>query len=152
MMHSAAFVQVMGALSGRTPDACATEIRRFRPGLDYTLAHVGAQATRPTLDATLCFVGSATAEQRALRESGDVGGFECHVQSSAEDEHGAAEVCRADDASAGVTSIHAQANALSIVARGTDTMKFIKFVSAAAPGSRWDVAAEYACDGQAAAT
>ena len=145
MMHSAPFVQLMGALSGLTPEACATEIRRFRPGLDYTLAHVGTRAARPTLDATLCFVGSDSAAQRALWESGDVGGFECHVQSSKEDEHGAAEVYRADDASAGVTSIHAQANALSIVARDTDAMKFIKFVSAAAPGSRWDVAAEYTC-------
>ena len=37
MMHSAPFVQLMGA-ERLTLEACATEIRRFRPGLDYTLA------------------------------------------------------------------------------------------------------------------
>ena len=65
------------------------------------------------------------------------------MPSSPEDAHGAAEVYRADDASAGVMSIHAACNALSLVAREPASMKFIKYVSAAAPGSRWDVAAEY---------
>ena len=51
----------------------------------------------------------------------------------------------ASDDTAGVTSIHAAHNALSLVLRKPDAMKFIKYVSAAAPGSRWDVAAEYAC-------
>ena len=55
----------------------------------------------------------------------------------------AAEVYRADDSSEGVTSIHAMSNALSLTLRPPGTMKFVKYVSAAAPGSRWDVAAEY---------
>ena len=38
----------------------------------------------PTLDATLAFVPSAPADL-ALWDSGDVGGFECHVEASAED-------------------------------------------------------------------
>ena len=50
---------------------------------------------------------------------------------------------RADDASDGVTSIHAISNALNLTLRPPGTMKFIKYVSAAAPGSRWDCAAEY---------
>ena len=143
VMSSAPFVQWLAHLSGLTPRSCAAEVRRFRPGLDYSLAHVGPQCMRETLDATLTFVASR-AEERAAWESGDVGGFECHVQASDED-HGAADVYRADESSAGVTSIHPQTNALSLVRRGTDTMKFIKYVSAAAPGSRWDVAASYVC-------
>ena len=143
VMHSAPFVQLMSALSGQTPSHCSSEVRRFRPGLDYTLAHTGTVRAAPeTLDATLCFVAAAPAEL-ALWDSGDVGGFECHVASSSEDEHGAAEVYKADESSAGVTSIHAACNALSLVAREADTMKFIKYVSFAAPSSRWDVAAEY---------
>ena len=142
VMQSAAFVQLLARLSGLAPVSCAAEVRRFRPGLDYTLAHIGTQAASETLDATLTFVASR-AKQRASWESGDVGGFECHVQAAGG--HGAAEVYRADEGSEGVTSIHAQANALSLVRRGTDTMKFIKYVSAMAPGSRWDIAAEYAC-------
>ena len=142
LMHSAAFVQLLSVLSGLTPSSCASEVRRFRPGLDYTLAHVGTQRSAGTLDATLAFVSDAPSEL-ALWDSGDVGGFECHVESSAEDAHGAAEVYRAGEDTAGVTSIHATQNALSLVLRRPDTMKFVKYVSAAAPGSRWDVAAEY---------
>lgn len=142
VMHTAPFVQLMAALSGQTPTHCASEVRRFRPGLDYTLAHTGTVRTAPTLDATLCFVACSAAELE-LWDSGDVGGFECHVQSSSEDEHGAAEVYQADEGSAGVTSIHAACNALSLVAREPNTMKFIKYVSYLAPSSRWDVTAEY---------
>jgi Oxoglutarate and iron-dependent oxygenase degradation C-term len=32
------------------------ELRRFRPGLDYTVAHHGAMTVTARLDATLCFV------------------------------------------------------------------------------------------------
>lgn len=69
----------------------AAEVRRFRPGLDYTLAHIGTQCAVPTLDATLSFVPSDGALQDSW-ESGDVGGFECHVQSSADEARAAAEV------------------------------------------------------------
>ena len=34
-------------------------------------------------------------------------------------------------------------NVLSLVMRDQDTLRFIKYVSAAAPSSRWDVCAEY---------
>ena len=36
-----------------------------------------------------------------------------------------------------------QEESKTLVLRRPDTMKFVKYVSAAAPGSRWDVAAEY---------
>ena len=149
LMHSAAFVQLMSSMSGLKPSTCASEVRRFRPGLDYSLAHVGTQSTVHTLDATLAFVGKS-AESRALWDSGDVGGFECHVPASKE-ELTAAEVYRADESTAGVTSIHASFNALSLVMRAPETMKFIKYVSCEAPGSRWDVAAEYASNGPTSA-
>ena len=74
-------------------------------------------------------------------DSGDVGGFECYVPTA--DDEGAAEVYRADDDTEGVTSIHAKCNALSLFVRPRGTMKFVKYVAAGAPGSRWDVAAEY---------
>ena len=99
------------------------------------------------LDATACFVPPARAararDAASLWDSGEVGGFECYVPR--EEEKSAAEVYRADDASEGVTSLHALSNALTIALRpAADGMKFVKYVSAAAPSSRWDVAAEYA--------
>ena len=68
-------------------------IRRFRPGLDYTVAHYGILTREAVLDATLCFaagngdqcrVDEATGEvmatdDDAMWESGDCGGFECYI-------------------------------------------------------------------------
>ncbi|KAL3907287.1 MAG: hypothetical protein SGPRY_010225 [Prymnesium sp.] len=125
--------------------------RRFRPGLDYTLAHVGSLRDKEVLEASLCFVDSS---QSSLEQwdSGEIGGFECFV-SAANEELTAAEVYRADASSevictawgagSGVTSIHAMNNSLALCLRAPGTMKFVKYVSASAPGSRWDVASEY---------
>jgi len=140
LMHSAPFVQLVSALSGVSPRRCASEVRRFRPGLDYTLAHVGTLQAASTLEASLAFVADDP-DDAQMWDSGDVGGFECYVPSA--DDEGAAEVYRADDDTEGVTSIHAKCNALSLFVRPRGTMKFVKYVSAGAPGSRWDVAAEY---------
>ena len=148
LMRAPAFARLIGALSGLAPRRCRSVVRRFRRGLDYTLAHVGTLADAPVVDATLAFVppppkSGARGGAAAARawDSGDVGGFECFVRK--EGDGAAAEVYRADDASAGVTSVHPVSNALVLALRQPDTMKFVKFVGAAAPGSRWDVAVEY---------
>ena len=39
------------------------EVRRFRAGLDYTVAHYGAMTKVPRLDATLCFVDEAVGDE-----------------------------------------------------------------------------------------
>ena len=39
------------------------EVRRFRAGLDYTVAHYGAMTKVPRLDATLCFVDECIGEE-----------------------------------------------------------------------------------------
>ena len=78
------------------------EARRFRPGLDYTLAHVGTLRDELTIDLTLCFVpaaadadatsGDAAAARKKelaagrLWASGDVGGFECYVATDGDEE------------------------------------------------------------------
>ena len=43
-------------------------MRRFRAGLDYTVAHYGAMTKVPRLDATLCFVDESIGEEE--EESG----------------------------------------------------------------------------------
>jgi len=40
-------------------------------------------------------------------------------------------------------SVQGRCNCLSVVLRDEGVMRFVKFVSAAAPSSRWDVAAEF---------
>jgi len=39
--------------------------------------------------------------------------------------------------------VPAAANSLNLLLRDAGLMRFVKYVSAAAPGSRWDVAMEY---------
>ncbi|CAK9074696.1 unnamed protein product [Durusdinium trenchii] len=68
------------------------QVRRFRPGLDYTVAARGAQdSDEADLDAILCFAlgGSKDELQTAASEqwaSEEVGGFECYLAADEEDE------------------------------------------------------------------
>ena len=61
-------------------------IRRFRAGLDYTVAHYGGMTAEDRLLATLCLVDEADAAKDtdgtaipSIWRGGDVGGFECFV-------------------------------------------------------------------------
>ena len=108
LVSSAPFAQLLALLCGAAPRAVRAEARRFRPGLDYTLAHVGTLREELTIDATLCFVpaaddaaatsGDTAAAQKSelaagrLWASGDVGGFECYVEAEGFDEGNAAQV------------------------------------------------------------
>ena len=79
------------------------QVRRFRTGLDYTVAHYGILTQKPVLDATVCFAAGNGVipappaeddpknEQEAeeeldeadmLWQSDDVGGFECYIEAS----------------------------------------------------------------------
>ena len=59
-----------------------------------------------------------------------------------EEEDGPAEVYRqVQDDDSGVLNVSATFNAVSIVLRDEGLKKFVKYVSAIAPGSRWDISA-----------
>lgn len=133
------------------------KIRRFRPGLDYTVAHYGILTTHAVLDATLCFCSGNGdqcvfdeetgelngSDDDAVWESGDAGGFECYIAADegGENEGPDAEYDEEDDTK--LLSVSASDNTLSLVFRDPGTMKFVKYVSASAPSSRWDIALEY---------
>ena len=158
LFQSPAFGRWLGWISSLGfPLGHRGKIRRFRPGLDYTVAHYGILTTNAVLDATLCFcsgngdqctfdeetgdlIGS---DDDAVWESGDVGGFECYISAdeSGESEGPDAEYDEEDDTK--LLSVSASDNTLSLVYRDPGTMKFVKYVSSGAPGSRWDIAVEY---------
>ena len=158
LFRSAAFGRWLGHVSSLGyPLGERGRVRRFRPGLDYTVAHYGVLTTNPVLDATLCFcagdgkpcafddetdelVGS---DDDAIWESGDVGGFECYIAADegGEDDGPDAEYDDEDDTK--LLSVQASNNTLSLVYRDPGTMRFVKYVGAGAPSSRWDVALEY---------
>jgi len=119
-------------------------VRRFRPGLDYTVAHYGVLTTHSVLDATLCFcagngeqctfdeetnelIGS---DDDAIWESGDVGGFECYIAAdeSGEDDNDGPEAEYVDEDDTRLLSVSASNNTLSLVYRDPGTMRFVKYV------------------------
>ena len=158
LFQSAAFGQWLGIISSLGyPLGERGRIRRFRPGLDYTVAHYGVLTTNSVLDATLCFcagdgkqctfdeetnelVGS---DDDAIWESGDVGGFECYIAAdeSGENDGPDAEYDEEDDTK--LLSVSASNNTLSLVYRDPGTMRFVKYVGSGAPSSRYDIALEY---------
>lgn len=150
VLKSPAFLRYLKAITKLQVASSRYEVRRFRAGIDYTVAHHGTMVETPMLDATLCFVKvNEDDEEEAdaeLWESGDAGGFECYIEADEDaDAAATAEVYRAnnDDDESQLLSIQAGNNVLNIVMRDTGVMRFIKYVSARAPSSRWDVSVEY---------
>ena len=81
-------------------------------------------------------------------DSGDVGGFQCYIVADEEGGTEAAEVYQAKSTEEEdqLLSIPPANNTLSLVMRDGGIMQFVKYVSAFAPGSRWDLAAVYDLD------
>ncbi|KAJ3304273.1 Prolyl 3-hydroxylase ogfod1, partial [Blyttiomyces sp. JEL0837] len=147
-------------------------VRRFRPGIDYTLATSTMKKEKPVhddedemhdddededdgmdgiLDATLCFVHDKSRLTKSIWESDDVGGFECFMApDEGNDDPAQYRVADAGDGygnsvgdGGALLNVSASSNTLSLVMREPGVMKFVKYVGARAPGSRWDIAYEY---------
>ncbi|CAO3618109.1 unnamed protein product [Cunninghamella blakesleeana] len=118
--------------------------RRFRPGHDYTLATTNTRG-QGVLDVTLCIATSSSANNKNDTEdhweSGEFGGYECYMAPHEEEEDPA--TYKAADEDGALLTMSAGENELALVLRDEGVMRFIKYVSARAPGSRWDVAFEY---------
>ncbi|KAJ2854980.1 putative component of NuA3 histone acetyltransferase complex [Coemansia erecta] len=115
-------------------------VRRFRPGLDYTLAAPDGSAAA-TMDAVLCLAPGP----RHRWADGGVGGYQCYIDSGDDDASNDGSVYRhaaGEDAGILLTTPAAW-NTLTIALREPSVVRFVKYVSAAAPGSRWDVSFEY---------
>ena len=157
MMKGDVYARYMQTVTGLTLNGVRAKARRFRPGLDYTVAHYGVFTVKSSLDATLVFcagegkqcnldptygdlVGDGDDE---VWESGEAGGFECYIAAE-EDEVADAEYD--PDGDSELLSVRAAFNTLSLCFRNEGTMRFVKYVNASAPGSRCDVAVEFECE------
>ena len=85
LLSTPAFAAWVWAATGVRPLARRSEARRFRSGLDYTVAHHGSLQGEMRLDATLCFVADLTDEAAAVWQSGETGGFQCYIAAEDED-------------------------------------------------------------------
>ena len=140
LISTVSFANLIRSFTTLSMIGCQGEVRRFRPGLDYTVAHYGALTKDPRLDVVLTFVNQDSMSSASWAD-GECGGFEAYLLAD-EDEDGPAEVYRqVQDDDSGVLNVSATFNALSIVLRDEGLMRFVKYVSSTAPGSRWDVSA-----------
>lgn len=182
--RSGAFVRYLRTLTNLSVVGSRAVVRRFRPGLDYTVAHAASMPPPSSafLDATLCFVdegddgpasggggarsggkkpkGARKARapapptlERELWHSGDVGGFEAYLGAEEDDDPEVTAVYKTGDGKGGdeddegdLLNVEASSNTLNLVMRDAGTLRFVKYVSARAPGSRWDVAMEFEID------
>ena len=139
---SLAFQKLVSCMTKVALNSGRASVRRFRPGLDYTLAHSGVETAGYQLDATLCMVEDY--EQWGL---GEVGGYDCYMVNDTEAKgpnNASAEVYSeaAEDDDETVT-LPATRNCLNLVLCNEGVMRFTKYISATAPGSRWDIMNEY---------
>ncbi|KAI8064060.1 Oxoglutarate and iron-dependent oxygenase degradation C-term-domain-containing protein [Thamnidium elegans] len=133
--ESEAFRVWLNTIAQVMPIGYRGQARRFRPGHDYTLATTNTRG-QALLDVTFCNVHSPE-----RWEDGEVGGYECYMAPHDEEEDAA--VYKAADDDGALLSLSAGRNELSLVLRDEGIMRFTKYISAKAPGSRWDVAFEY---------
>ena len=145
--------------------------RRFRRGQDYTLAS-SYDGEEPRLEFTLCLTptpgwekeGDHDDEEEEEKADGEsaskpeaaekkpkadgeepaVGGYEIYMAGDDEKDDDAAiyRSAAADEDDGILFSTAAGWNRLSIVLRDSGTLKFVKYVSAAAKGDRWDLTGE----------
>jgi hypothetical protein len=128
LLGSPSFMKYIQAITGCSVTHSRHEVRRFRPGLDYTVAHFGAISSDETLDMSICFVGGGD----ALWDDGELGGFECYMPADdPSNARASAEVYTAEGD--GVLSLSAAFNSLNLVKRGANTLKFTKCSSSILP-------------------
>ncbi|KAG7705530.1 hypothetical protein KL912_003557 [Ogataea haglerorum] len=150
---SVSFKKWLMAVTGLRPTHDQILARRFRPGHDFTLASKLDLATDDRLldgllEATLNLTPSSG------WDSGEFGGYElCMGTDEPEAEEAAEEGLNEDEAAiykaSGDDSVvhesQASWNKLSLMYRDSSVLKFVKYVSFNAPGSRWDVSCGWLC-------
>ncbi|KAI9019178.1 Oxoglutarate and iron-dependent oxygenase degradation C-term-domain-containing protein [Phycomyces nitens] len=141
-LESGAFRRWVTAVSQLVPIGYRGMTRRFRPGHDYTLATAHSKSV---LDLTLCLATCPTKSAAEDWESGEYGGYECYMAPHEGQDDPAIYKASADDDGALLT-MPAGWNELGLVLRDEGVLRFVKYISARAPGSRWDVAMEYEID------
>lgn len=149
-LKSPAFARWLRKCTGLAPKSVlGVESRRFRPGMDYTVAACAdsSNADSAELDVTLTLVPRGSDERWASEE---VGGFESYLAADDDDDNvEAQEIYRGAEDEGPLVNVPASPNTLSIVMRDSKTLRFVKYVSSAAPASRVDVSARYVIDAPA---
>ncbi|EMG46984.1 TPA1 Prolyl 3 [Candida maltosa Xu316] len=125
-------------------------VRRFRPGQDFILATTtdkelarNSDEENVLLEATLNLTPTATIAKHW--ESGEFGGYELCMADKDEDEDDDPAVYKASDPNDDSVLFTNQCkwNSLTLMVRDPSVLKFIKYVSINAKGSRWDISCQW---------
>jgi Rps23 Pro-64 3,4-dihydroxylase Tpa1-like proline 4-hydroxylase len=135
--QSEPFRHWLAVISQLTPTGHRGMARRFRPGHDFTLATTNSRG-QAVLDATLCLVNDKDLDKW---ETCEYGGYECYMAAHEGDDDPA--TYRSFDDDGALLTMAAGSNELSLVLKDEGVMRFVKYISARAPGARWDVSFEY---------
>lgn len=151
-MSSMAFRKWLVHLTGLVPTADQLLARKFRPGHDFILATTTEQEIARAhldehnvlLEATLNITPTATNPK--AWESGEFGGYEVCMASNnetdSEDDPAIYKSGGADDDSV-LYSSQCKWNVLTVMVRDPLVLKFVKYVSVNAKGSRWDLSGQW---------
>ncbi|KAI8883330.1 hypothetical protein K501DRAFT_285442 [Backusella circina FSU 941] len=139
-MSGEPFRRWLALVSQFVPTGYRGVARRFRPGHDFTLATTNTRG-QPVLDVTLCLTTTPNQKAVEMWESCEYGGYECYMAAHEGDDDPA--TYRSFDDDGALLTMSAGANELSLVLRDEGVMRFVKYVSARAPGARWDLSFEY---------
>ncbi|KAG2204970.1 hypothetical protein INT47_002594 [Mucor saturninus] len=138
--ESESFRRWLAVLSHLLPIGYRGSARRFRPGHDFTLATTNNRG-QAVLDVTLCLATITNEKDTEMWETCEYGGYECYMSSHEGDDDPA--TYRSFDDDGALLTMAAGSNELSVVLKDEGVMRFVKYVSARAPGARWDVSFEY---------
>jgi hypothetical protein len=149
LLASPSFRYLLAALTSLVPLSHAIEARRFRPGLDYTLAR-GEIDDSVRLDLALGLTVPSTTPTAGGEddwESGQVGGWDIWLAGETDSDeatYGAGGGGRGDDEDDGpLLTLPPDFNRLHLVLRDPGVLRFVKYVSSRAPAARWDVSGEW---------
>ncbi|KAH9811201.1 Oxoglutarate and iron-dependent oxygenase degradation C-term-domain-containing protein [Melampsora americana] len=139
LLESPSFIKWLSIISASEILAHNVAPRRFRPGLDYTLATAN---NSPILELHLSLTPSHGWEDEEL------GGWECYMASTEEDEsdpaiYNAPKTEGSDDGDTNLLTIYPTWNSFHLVLRDSDILTFTKYVSYKSPQSKWDIKATY---------
>jgi hypothetical protein len=136
LLRTEAFRKWLRTITSLLPGSRHTAVRRFRPGLDYTLATANR---RFLLDVTL----SLTPE-KPVWEDGEMGGYHCFMAPHDDDDAAVYKASADDEEDDGVLlTSQASWNQMTIVLRDEGVLSFTKYVGVASGASRWDVVGQY---------
>lgn len=152
-IKSRAFRKWLVQVTGLVPTSDQVLARRFRPGHDFILATTTekdlARENELNLLLEATFNLTPTAANSKTWALGEFGGYElCMHNDDEQDEDDPAIYRGGNDDSSVLYTGQCQWNTLCLMLRDPTVLKFVKYVSVNAKGSRWDISCQWNVQGE----